>query len=279
MSALVRRAGLSVAVVLTVLSIVFAVSLQAARATEVSFQGLSVGSANGLYCQLVGCTMTGTLNLRSSASTKLSIGSASTGYVSFVENGQGVPTESISTCDTTNGCLGINPGNSTAIGITMRSNNLTKLCSLGTAGTETIGCYLAAAPSLAVNAVGGTQTAAIGATGTTNLPSVLNVGWMVHTPNSGLTIGNPTDTTSNPLSGNCTVCKMSAAAAAAWTPVETNAQEGARVSYCNTGTFAITMTASAGVYVGPGSVVGQNDCVEMTYLGAQWVETNFQNNP
>lgn len=94
---------------------------------------------------------------------------------------------------------------------------------------------------------------------------------------AALTIGNPTDTTTAPSRSDL---RISAAAAAAWTPSETGARDGQTVTAVNTGAFAITMTDAAAVYEGGAAacVLGQWDAVEFRYTSDRWVEIACRDN-
>lgn len=97
----------------------------------------------------------------------------------------------------------------------------------------------------------------------------------VITPGTARAIG-ATDTTTQPLSAGC---RMSAASAGStWVPSETGAIDGQFVCCTNTGTNTITMTDSAGVYEGSGSIVGQWDSVCFEYVTDRWVERSFKDN-
>lgn len=169
----------------------------------------------------------------------------------------------------TSPAVDVAPSGSTAVGINMRSDNLTKLFSFGQAGTEHIGGYEASSsPTLVVNQHGGTSPA-------------LQVGGALVQPPTAVTITSPTDVASLGFQA-CSFCKMSSSGVAAWTPQETSAVAGMNVCFQNTGANVITMTAAANVYVGPGSAVGQNDIVCMVYTDSpttEWIQTNFFNNP
>ncbi len=88
-------------------------------------------------------------------------------------------------------------------------------------------------------------------------------------------ITSPTDTTTEP--GSYFITLTTSSGAAAWTPGEANAVNGECFKAVNTGSDAITVTASAGVYVGT-VVLGLDDVVEACYQGSRWVQMNTQNN-
>lgn len=99
---------------------------------------------------------------------------------------------------------------------------------------------------------------------------------------AAVTITATTDTTSIPES---TACRISSSGVSNWTPAEqdsgANAAPSGFFACCtNTGTNAITMTESAGVYEGPASasVVGQWDVVCMEYVTDRWVQRSFTDN-
>lgn len=164
------------------------------------------------------------------------------------------------------------PSVSMSEGINMRSNNISTFLDIGLSGQG----LLSSSPTA------GGDTLFVQPNGVSNAFRVK--GPSVETPATGIVIANPTDVATTGFQ-SCTFCKISAAAATAWTPQESGQPTqtvGTRVCFQNTGTFVITMTASANVYVGPGSALGQNDVVCMQYTdspASEWVETNFQNNP
>ncbi len=112
----------------------------------------------------------------------------------------------------------------------------------------------------------------------TLLMRVYGGGTLQHVPGAALAITSPTDTTRTPTSTG-SACRMAAAGGvSAWTPAESSTVDGMLACCTNTGTNAITMTASAGVYQGPGSVLGQYDTVCMEYVVDRWVERSYSNN-
>lgn len=118
----------------------------------------------------------------------------------------------------------------------------------------------------------------IGSGGTTVLMRVYGGAVLATTSQAALAIASPTDTTGAPTAAG-TACRIAAAGGvSAWTPAETNGVNGMFVCCTNTGTNAITVTDSDGVYEGPGSVLGQWDNVCMEYVTDRWVERSYSNN-
>lgn len=114
--------------------------------------------------------------------------------------------------------------------------------------------------------------------GTTILMRVYGGAVLATTSQAALALGSPTDTTGAPTAAG-SACRVAAAGGvSAWTPAETNGVNGMFVCCTNTGTNAVTVTDSDGVYEGPGSVLGQYDNVCMEYVTDRWVERSYSNN-
>ncbi len=160
--------------------------------------------------------------------------------------------------------LTLAPGGVTATAkpVRIRSDTATQLTA-GSVGNVFLSVNTGAAvsvPSIAVVA------GRFGYDGTGN--QVEQCVWRAKTPVS------PTDTTTEPQHRCIT---LSSTGASAWTPGEANAVNGECFKAINTGTDVITMTASAGQYVGT-VALGQDDVVEACYQNSRWVQTNTMNN-
>lgn len=86
-----------------------------------------------------------------------------------------------------------------------------------------------------------------------------------------------TDTTTVIVSS--TACRISSTGTSAWTPSETSAADGMRLTCVNTGTPVITVTTSAGVCeCGAGVALGQWDSVTLEYVTDRWVCSGNKDN-
>lgn len=237
--------------------------------------GLTTAAANLLYCQLTGCTMTGTTtysgvttDITSTSNQDLTVVGAGTGSV-VIQSGDNATdfVDSAGNVDAT--------AETSAASARFRMSNNNNAIGWGATGGY-IGVTNNAAATAIIGQIGESCTVA---SGCTNFVQVYGQGQVVNLPGTALVTGSPTDTTTQP-NGAGSACRMSSTGASAYTPSETNAVDGAFFCCTNTGANVITMTESAGVYEGPAtaSAVGQFDTVCFEYVTDRWVERSFSNN-